>query len=198
QLATFGYDSHQLWTTKEVKTLDDFKGLKLRTFGAFAKLIDALGATPISMPSGDAYTSIQKGVLDGLHWAPETVFRWKIHEVIKYKTRVDFGAIGSNALIMNMDVWNEMPDDIQKTVLQLGQDFVVHEYQQIMADDATYNEAFKEAGVVLNSMSDADLAKIKAYASEVETTQGAPALKFLKIARELAPKWDAEAAQIAK
>ena len=55
-----------LGSLKPVKTLEDLKGLKVRSTGVSADLMRALGATPVSMPRSEAYEAMRKGVVDSI------------------------------------------------------------------------------------------------------------------------------------
>lgn len=62
-----------LWTTKPVHTLEDLKGLKIRTPGGMQTgYIKSLGAQPVFMPLGDVYLAMETGTIDGLVTCP----RW--------------------------------------------------------------------------------------------------------------------------
>ena len=61
-----GCISAYLWTKKPVKTLEDCKGLKIRTPGGFqTSYIKSLGAEPVFMPLGDVYLALETGTIDG-------------------------------------------------------------------------------------------------------------------------------------
>ena len=54
-----------LHTKKPVKTLEDLKGMKIRSTGFSAKVVEALGAVPVAMPQGETYEALSKGIVDG-------------------------------------------------------------------------------------------------------------------------------------
>jgi TRAP-type C4-dicarboxylate transport system substrate-binding protein len=104
-----------LHTKKEVRTLEEFKGLKVRSVGTAAKAAEALGGIPVAMGMGAAYEALQKGVVD-VHFAPPEVLKgWKQAEVIKF-TLESYSVSYSNGfyVIMNLDKWNSLPTDVQK------------------------------------------------------------------------------------
>jgi TRAP-type transport system periplasmic protein len=103
-------------TKREVKTMDDLKGLKLRvSAGPQAEMMQSIGASPISMGMGDVYLNLQKGVLDGLATPWEAVYSWKFYEVAKYYTYVPL--LCNNAYrIMNTKVWDSLSPDLQKAI----------------------------------------------------------------------------------
>ena len=71
---------------KALKTIDDWKGMKLRATGNSAAVVLALGGTPVAGSMSEAYQSIQKGVVDGGMYPIETNKGWKMAEVVDYMT----------------------------------------------------------------------------------------------------------------
>jgi TRAP-type mannitol/chloroaromatic compound transport system substrate-binding protein len=56
------------WFRKEIKTVEDMKGLKMRIGGFAGQVISKLGAVPQQIPGGDIYPSLEKGTIDGAEW----------------------------------------------------------------------------------------------------------------------------------
>jgi TRAP-type C4-dicarboxylate transport system substrate-binding protein len=103
-----------LHTLKPVRTLQDMKGMKIRSTGLSAKIVEMLGAVPVAMPQGGTYEALQRGVVDGTFTPIETLKGWKQAEVIKYTT--DSSGIGYTTamfVVMNLKKWNALPKDIQ-------------------------------------------------------------------------------------
>jgi len=104
-------------TTKPVATLDDMKGLKIRTFGPVTAFISNLGAAPVAMPMGDSYDAISRGVVDGIYAPYEALLGWKLGEVVKYSIE-NYGSSysGVQMVAMNKAKWESLPPDIKKTI----------------------------------------------------------------------------------
>ncbi len=114
-----GCISSYLWTKKPVRTLEDTKGLKIRTPGGHqTNYIKSLGAEPVFMPLGDVYLALETGTLDGVVTCPPLVLAFKLHEVAKHGVVVAFGCV-TEGVIMNEKTWARMPDDLKKTVLEV-------------------------------------------------------------------------------
>ncbi len=104
-----------LHTVKPVLSLKDLKGLKIRSTGLSAKVVESLGGTPVAMPQGGTYEALERGVVDGTISPIETLKGWKQAEVIKATT--DTSGIGyttSMFVVMNLNKWNSLPKDIQQ------------------------------------------------------------------------------------
>jgi TRAP-type mannitol/chloroaromatic compound transport system substrate-binding protein len=57
------------WYRKEINTLDDLKGLKIRIAGLAGQVFERLGAVPQQIPGSDVYTSLEKGTIDAAEWS---------------------------------------------------------------------------------------------------------------------------------
>ena len=56
------------WYRKEIKTLADVKGLKIRIAGFAGRVMERMGAVPQQIPAGDIYTALEKGTIDAAEW----------------------------------------------------------------------------------------------------------------------------------
>ncbi len=109
---------------KPVHKMEDLKGLKLRSPGTLSVMVKALGATPVSMAMPDTYQALQKGVVQGSIYPEETNKGWKMAEVIDYSI-VNYSTAYSVGffVVMNKDVWNDLPADVQKTIDALNLEY---------------------------------------------------------------------------
>jgi len=114
-----------LHTKKPVEKLEDLAGLKIRGTGTSAKVVAALGATPVAMPQNEAYDALQKGVVEGLVSPIETLKGWKYAEVVKYTTR-DLGAAYSVGFFvaMNRAKWDALPKESQDAIEAVNAEWV--------------------------------------------------------------------------
>lgn len=102
---------------KAVTKLEDLKGLRIRSTGMSAEMVKALGGTPVAMGMGDAYQSLQKGVVDGSAHPMEANGGWKLGEVIKY-TVGSYGTAYTTTFIvtMNKDKWAALDPKDQQAI----------------------------------------------------------------------------------
>lgn len=119
-LALFGDGGMDVHTRNTpVRTLGDFKGLKLRASSrTIAKTIESLGATPVSMPPAQMTEAISKGVVDGAMATWEVVPPTKLDEVTRFHSASEEGqpAFGYTVLsmLMNKRKYDAMPDDLKE------------------------------------------------------------------------------------
>ena len=98
------------WFRNEIKSADDFQGLKFRMPGQGGKVLGKLGASVQNIPGGELYQALSSGALDGLEWVgPFADERAGFHEVAKIYYTAGFHEPGSGlASNVNLDVWNDL------------------------------------------------------------------------------------------
>jgi TRAP-type C4-dicarboxylate transport system substrate-binding protein len=110
---------------KDVNSLDDIKGMKIRCTGLSSKLAKYLGAAPVAMPQPGAYEALQKGVVEGTFCPIEVLKGWKQGEVIDYV--IETKALGYTTamfVVMNKKKYESLPPDIQKVFDEVGEEWV--------------------------------------------------------------------------
>jgi TRAP-type C4-dicarboxylate transport system substrate-binding protein len=115
-LSLNGCVSSFIWTRQKVTSLEDLKGLKIRSGGGMhTYMIQALGAEPVFIPLGDVYLSMETGVIDGIVTCPMLYKAYKLQELGKHAVVAAFGCV-SEGVVMNKDTWEKMPADLQAIV----------------------------------------------------------------------------------
>lgn len=110
-----------LWTKKRVRTLEDAKGMKIRTPGGHqTNYIKAIGAEPVLMPPGDVYMAIETGTVDGLVTCPPVLLSFKLHEVVRHGVVATFGCV-SEGVVMNEATWKRLPEDLRPVLEEVCQ-----------------------------------------------------------------------------
>jgi TRAP-type C4-dicarboxylate transport system substrate-binding protein len=111
---------------KEVRTLEDLKGLTIRAPGLAGDVIKALGATPAPTPMMEVYDAIAKGVIDGEASNFETLRAFRFAEVVKFTTSVwPINNPYPFYLVMNKKSYKKLPPDIKPIF-----DTLVGEYKE--------------------------------------------------------------------
>ncbi len=107
-----------LHTRKPVASLEDLKGMKIRSTGLSAKVVEALGGVPVAKPQNETYENLQKGVVEGTFGPIEVLKGWRQAEVIKSTTECDVvGYTTAMFVVMNRGKWNAL-SDAHKAVLE--------------------------------------------------------------------------------
>jgi len=111
---------------KPIRKLSDIKGLKLRATGNAAKIVKALGGTPVAQSMPDAYQSIQKGVVDGGVYPFETNKGWRMAEVVDYGTAAYSIAYSTTFfVVMNKRKWAKLSKSAQRTILAINKEWTM-------------------------------------------------------------------------
>lgn len=94
-------------------------GRKIRTNAQYEGIVRALGGAPVQMSPADAYSAMQKGVLDGVAWPIMANAEFKLYEVAKFMTRPAFG-YSKNCVIMNAAKFDSLTGEQQKAIVEAG------------------------------------------------------------------------------
>lgn len=139
----------------KIQTPDDMKGLRVRSPSPLANhIIEALGATPVSMPMGDVYESLERGVIDAAMVPFEAINNYSFHEVTNYITIGNFSATPFFS-VMNQKTYDSFRDSDQKVLDQL-----------------TGIELAKEAGSIYDADGEIGLEIAKETGAEVIKLEG--------------------------
>lgn len=115
--------NYKLICTKPVRTVEDLKGLKIRTFGSYMPIMfSALEVTPVNVLPTDMYEALKRGSMDCSYLTNANFIAYKLHEVAKYIIDVKFGGINAYYLAINLDRWNGLPENVQKLMLEVGKE----------------------------------------------------------------------------
>jgi TRAP-type C4-dicarboxylate transport system substrate-binding protein len=115
---------HMLFAKRPIKNLEDLKGLKIRSTGTSAKVVQALGGAPVAMPMSEAYDALSKGVVQGIIGPYEPMKGFKLAEVVSDSTEYGTAYVNANYIIMNKDKWNGLPADIQKIIEKVDEEWI--------------------------------------------------------------------------
>ena len=190
-------DPAQLYTvSKPVKSIEDLKGMRIRSPSPeTSEWLEALGATPVSMPMNENFEALERGVVDGTIAPWEAVKTWGLDEVIKYATVGNFYST-TMFVVMNEGVWNDLSEADQTTIRDLTGDAMVKKTGEIFDQfGAEAVEQVKEKGIEIYELSDAELEEwskfinptIESWINKVED-KGLPGQEVYDRAVELSGK----------
>ncbi len=188
-----------IYTTKKpVRTLDDLKGLVIRSTGIGANIIEALGAKGYAAGQGDAYELLSKGTIDGSFTPREPLKGWKQAEVVNYVTGTY--AVGSTAgffVAMNKAKWDSLPKNIQKIFDEVSEEWVEkHGKSWTAYDKAAIDLFLSMSGKELIELNDTEMARfvaavkpcLDAYMAE-RSAKGLPVDEYEKYLKERVAYW---------
>ena len=106
------------WLRKEIKSIDDLKGLKMRIGGFAGTILAKLGCVPQQLAGGDIYPALEKGTIDAAEWVgpydDEKLGFAKVAKYYYYPGWWEGTSQGHN--IMNIEKWNSLPKHYQAAI----------------------------------------------------------------------------------
>ncbi len=109
--------SYSLVSKKPITKLDDFKGMKIAITGdRFTKMLSAIGAVPLPTTLADRGTALQTGMLDGSIIPNDLTYPYRLHQSAPYYMDMDWGALSSVNIAMNLELFKSLPADVQNIV----------------------------------------------------------------------------------
>ncbi len=149
---------------KQILTIDDFKGLKLRAPNPRAgDLFEALGAAPQFMKKTELYMALKTGVVDGFGSGYGSLHAEKFHEVMKYVTWVGTPAATQEDIVVSRNVWNKLPDDLKKIMREVYAEWAERTKKDSLSGrvDTEDKAALEAAGIITAELSAADRATVQ-------------------------------------
>jgi TRAP-type mannitol/chloroaromatic compound transport system substrate-binding protein len=158
------------WFNKEINTLDDYKGLKMRMPGLGGEVIKRAGATPVSLPGGEIFTSLQSGAIDATEWVgPYNDMAFGFYKAAKYYYWPGWHEPGTVLeCFVNKQAYEGLPADLRAIVDHA----MKSAYQDMLSEFTAKNntalvQLVSEHGVKLKRFSDDVLAKMGQLSQEV-------------------------------
>ena len=108
-----------------MNTLEDLKGMVIRSTGIGAKIVEALGAKGYAAAQGEAYELLSKGTIDGSYTPYEVLKGFKQAEVVKYVTNCyKIGNTTDFFVVINKAKWDALPDSIKKVFTKASEEWI--------------------------------------------------------------------------
>lgn len=109
-------NSYQIYLNECISAPEDLKGKKIRATPAYVPMLKSFGIIPIQTKTGDIYTAVERGLVEGFVFPLQGVTKYKLEEVVKYYVQPGFGSMDF-AFFMNFDVWKSIPDNYKKLIM---------------------------------------------------------------------------------
>ena len=158
------------WFNKEINSVADLKGLKMRIPGVGGEVFKRAGGNPVIIPGGELFTAMQTGTIDAVEWdGPFNDLAFGFQQVAKYYYYPGWHEPGSTLeLLINNDAWNSLPSDLQAIV-----EVAAKAVNQDLLDEytASNNRALKELvethGAVLKKLPDDVIEEFRQISKEI-------------------------------
>lgn len=106
------------WFNREINSVDDLRGLKMRIPGLGGEVLRRAGGTPVTLPGSEIFTSLQTGAIDATEWVgPYNDLSFGLHKAAKYYYYPGWQEPGPTLeFIVNRNAWDALPDDLKAIV----------------------------------------------------------------------------------
>ncbi len=110
------------WFNTEINSVDDLEGLKMRIPGLGGEVLKRAGGTPVSLPGGEIFTSLETGSIDATEWVgPYNDLAFGLHKAAKYYYYPGWHEPGTCLeCFVNKEALDELPDELREIVLHAG------------------------------------------------------------------------------
>ncbi len=127
-----------LWSVKPATSVEDLKGLKVRTYDrSGALLVEAFGGTPLALPLAELYTAFSTGLVQGTISSAVSARESNIYEISKYEIPLQVTS-SSSITTINKDAWNKLSEEEQKALLQAASEteaWLTTKVQDVVKED---------------------------------------------------------------
>ena len=182
------------WFRKEIKSLEDLKGLKMRIAGLGGTIMSRLGVIPQQIAGGDIYAALEKGTIDAVEFSgPYDDEKLGFNKVAPYYYAPGWWEGTANVtFIVNLDKWNELPKHYQAALETISSQTLIHSVAKYdaMNPDALYRLVANGAQLRTfpQEVMEAAFKESRAYYAEVAATNP----DFKKFYDSWLPFWQKE------
>jgi len=172
------------WFKKEINTIDDLKGLKMRIPGLAGEVLEKAGAIPVNLPGGEIFSALQSGALDATEWVgPYNDLAFGFYQAADYYySSVWHEPAAGLEFLINEKAYNALPKDLQAIITVAAKavnEDTLDEY------NARNNNALQDLiikhHVKMRTFPEPVLAKLKEYTQQVMAEQAEKDPGFAKV-----------------
>ncbi|PID65340.1 MAG: ABC transporter substrate-binding protein [Gammaproteobacteria bacterium] len=158
------------WFNKEINSIEDLKGLKMRIPGLGGEVLKRLGGTPVSLPGGEIFTSLQSGAIDATEWVgPYNDMAFGLYKVAKFYYYPGWHEPGTALeTFINKNALEALPKCLQGLVLDAARIANQEMFAEYNArNGSALEELVNKHGVQLKKFPDEVLKQLRSVSDEV-------------------------------
>jgi TRAP-type mannitol/chloroaromatic compound transport system substrate-binding protein len=158
------------WFNKEINSVDDLKGLKMRIPGLGGEVLKRAGGTPVTLPGGELFTSLQTGAIDATEWVgPYNDLAFGLYKAAKHYYYPGWHEPGSMMeLTVNKPAFESLPKDLQAIVTTAAKAINADMLAEYTArNNAALTELVEKHGVDLRELPADVISKLRELSEEV-------------------------------
>ena len=172
------------WFKKEINTIDDLKGLKMRIPGLAGDVLKRAGGVPVNITGGEIFSSLQSGAIDASEWVgPYNDLAFGFHQAAKYYYSTVWHEPGSALeFIINEKAYETLPKDLQKIIEVAARAVNEDTFDEYNARNHTALKTLRDKHqVALRTLPDEVVTQLKKYTDEVIAEQVAADPDFARV-----------------
>ncbi len=166
------------WFNREINTIDDLKGLKMRIPGLGGKVLEKAGGSPVLLAGGEIYTGLERGVIDATEWlGPFHDQLMGFHEIARYYYTPGWHEPGTELeFFINKEKFDGLSADLQAIFRSAALHVNLWCLSEMEARNAAAFAEFRQQGIDIRSFPEPVLKQLRQFTREVidEMIQGDP------------------------
>ncbi|WPL15582.1 TRAP transporter solute receptor, DctP family [Thiorhodovibrio winogradskyi] len=158
------------WFNKEINSLEDLKGIKMRIPGLGGEVLKRAGGTPVNLPGGEIFTSLQSGAIDATEWiGPYNDLAFGLYKAAKYYYYPGWQEPGTTLEAMiHKPSFDKLPDDLKVIVMTACKAINLDMLSEYMArNPAALDTLVEEHGVDVRPLPADVVARLRGLSGEV-------------------------------
>ncbi len=166
------------WFNREINSIADLRGLKMRIPGLGGKVLEKAGGAPVLLAGGEIYTGLERGVIDATEWlGPFHDYLMGFHEIAKYYYSPGWHEPGTALeFFINKTIFDRLPDDLQAIIRSAAAQINGWCFSQMEAKNAERLTTLLNEGIDLRTYPPEVLDQLRSYTEDVirEITESDP------------------------
>ncbi|MGF1534670.1 MAG: TRAP transporter substrate-binding protein [Bernardetiaceae bacterium] len=158
------------WFNKEINTIDDLRGIKMRIPGLGGKVLTKAGGSAVTVAGGEIYTNLERGVIDATEWiGPYHDYNMGFHKIAKYYYYPGWHEPGTMLeFIVNKAKFDALPDDLKAIVEAATAEADTWMFGEFEVKNNRYlQKLVEEEGVQLKRFPEAVMRRLRELSEEV-------------------------------
>ncbi len=160
------------WFNREINSMDDLQGLKMRMPGLGGKVLEKAGGAPVLLPGGDLYTGLERGVIDATEWiGPYHDYKMGFHQIAKYYYTPGWHETGTALeFFINKQKYDQLPSDLQAILQAASQRLNIWMLSEFETKNSIYlQKLITEEKVEIRRYPEEVLRQLRDYTEEIIT-----------------------------
>jgi len=170
------------WFKKEINSLEDLKGLKMRIPGLGGEVFSKLGVKPVLLPAGEIYVALERNVLDATEWlGPSLDTKMGFQKVAKYYYTGWHEPGSMLSLVFNQKKYNTLAEEQKMMIEMASNELNATMNSEFQAENTKALKVVEESGALIKTFPKEILLEAKKAMLEVVAEKSAKSADFKKV-----------------